>query len=166
MKVSETLRKPVTQKAAAILLVAFCINHDFALSGEPQPGGSARTLSAVGTPAKGKLYRTVENAERGAGMSIHLDPETGAMAKPPSAAMEALDDRGIEDLEFQPVGVDGHAEVQSTTPDGGYMVHLKGRYVSPLEISRHLDGRLTIQHRSEPLTADLAREDSEDTESK
>ena len=97
---------------------------------------------------------------------MFLDPETGVMAGPPNAAMEALGDRGVEDVKFQSIGVDDLEEVQSAAPDGGYMVHLKGRYMTPLTMSRHPDGRLTVQHRSEAFTSDPTTDYSEDSGSR
>jgi len=166
MKISETMRKQVAQTSITTLLVGFCASHDPALSDEWHSVDAAKKPSAIDAGVQGRVHWADDRANGGAGMIIYWDPKTGTIAEPPSAALEALSDRGVEDVKFPSIGVDDLEELQSTTPGGGYMVHLKGRYMTPLTISRHPDGRFTVQHRSEAFMSDPELENADDSSSK
>jgi len=144
----------LTKSAIFVALVSgFVIHNNIAGAGEPQPGGAADTAAPVSAPPASRHAR--QTHEGAAGMIIYVDPQTGEIAEPPAAALEDLT---VEDQELLSKAFntsdEGLVEVPSPAPNGGVMIHLQGRFLSPLSISRHPDGQLTIQHRQEPLVAD------------
>lgn len=66
-------------------------------------------------------------ARAGEGMRVYVDPATGAFTGPPPAQagppVSAAQSRSAEDL------------VEEAAPGGGTMVHLRGRFQSPLVVA-------------------------------
>lgn len=81
-----------------------------------------------------------------AGMKVFVDPQTGAVIPPPTAAAaEAL----VSEMNTSSVGL-----VEEPLVDGGSKVNLQGRFQKPLVATMGADGQVTIQHQSPASNAE------------
>jgi hypothetical protein len=91
-----------------------------------------------------------------AGMTIHVDPQTGAILDAPAP--------GSVPMQLSPAlqnalstSHQGLQEVPSPVMGGGVMIDLQGRFLSPLIGTIDADGNLRIQHLHRPATSGDAR---------
>jgi hypothetical protein len=117
---------------------------DRALAGEipsTLPGATATPGNAAPQPA-GKAARAVPLQP---GMTIHLDPQTGALLPEPAAGTVPI--QVTPDLlKALSSSHDGLVEVPSPVPGGGVSVDLQGRFQSPLFAIIGPDGKVRIRH--------------------
>lgn len=80
-----------------------------------------------------------------AGMTIHVDPKTGALlAEPvPGSVLLQLTPQLRDALNTSHQGL---AEVPSSVPGGGFKLDLQGRFQNPLIVTIDADGKLRIRH--------------------
>jgi hypothetical protein len=82
-------------------------------------------------------------------MTIHIDPQTGALLEGPAPGSVPL--QMTPDLQNAlSTSHQGLVEVPSTVPGGGVMVDLQGRFLSPLVGTIDSSGKLKIQHLHRP----------------
>jgi hypothetical protein len=116
-----------------------------AVSGEGQPppglGQSTSGVAASQQPAE----KAAEVPAGASGMTIYIDPQTGAILKKPAP--------GTVPLQLTPelqnalsTSHDGLVEVPSSVPGGGVKVDLRGRFQSPLLGTIDAHGKTKIQH--------------------
>jgi hypothetical protein len=86
--------------------------------------------------------------EGAAGMTIHVDPQTGAILKEPAP--------GTVPLQLTPqlrnalsTSHQGLVERPSSVAGGGIKLDLQGRFQNPLIVTIDADGKLTMQHLDE-----------------
>lgn len=73
-----------------------------------------------------------------AGMRAYVDPHTGAIAPPPAEAVPHADE--------QTTTAPPPDLVEEPAPGGGTMVHLHGRFTSPLVVTVQPGGGMTVGH--------------------
>ena len=111
------------------------------LSAQTQTGSGARAGPQTGeNPAAG--------TEGASGMTIHIDPQTGAILKEPAP--------GAVPLKLTPQlknalskSHEGLVETPSSVPGGGVKVDLQGRFQSPLVVTIDAEGKVKLQHLDE-----------------
>jgi len=137
------------------LLLALAVGT-VALASPPAPagelGGAAPgdQAAAPARPMAGPESAPAPAAP-GAGMTIHLDPQTGALAKPrPGLHLLPLSPAEANALSTSHVGL---VEAASPVPGGGVIVDLLGRFRSPLVGTVGADGAVTIRHLDGPAPA-------------
>jgi hypothetical protein len=86
--------------------------------------------------------------EGAAGMTIHVDPQTGAILKEPAP--------GAVPLQLTPqlrnslsTSHQGLVETPSAAPGGGIKLDLQGRFQNPLIVTTDANGKLKMQHLDE-----------------
>ena len=127
----------------SLLCVAACV----AVSGRPAVAGEgAQTGSGTGAPQPAEKAAVPEGA---AGMTIYIDPTTGAILKEPAP--------GAVPVQLTPelrnalsTSQQGLVEVPGTTPGGGVKVDLQRRFQSPLVVTIDANGKVKMQHVGEP----------------
>ena len=110
-----------------------------------QPGAPPPLF--VPTTVAGDLGAAAD-PEGTSGMTIYIDPETGAFLKEPAP--------GHEPLQLTPqlqnalsTSDSGLVEVPSPVPGGGVMIDLQGRFQSPLVGTIDANGKVKMQHLNE-----------------
>jgi hypothetical protein len=141
-----TYRKRVTHGLLMGLLVAGVALADQPASpGERPQAPSDETRTGSGASA-GQPPAEKPAARPGvSGMTIHIDPKTGALLKEPAP--------GAVPLQLTPqlrnalsTSHQGLVETPSLVPGGGVKIDLQGRFQSPLLITIDADGKTKIQH--------------------
>jgi hypothetical protein len=125
-----------------LLAVACCVmTARAAFPGDAEQTASGQT-QATSSPAPGAKAATA------AGMTIHVDPQTGALLKEPAP--------GTVPLHLTPplanslsTSDQGLVEVPSSVPGGGVRMDLQGRFRSPLLATTDAHGKLKILHLQE-----------------
>jgi hypothetical protein len=114
-----------------------------AFSGEGSPQTGAGT--SVGQPPDEKAPAV---PERASGMTVYIDPQTGAILQEPAP--------GTVPLELTPqernalsTSHEGLVEVPSPVPGGGVKLDLQGRFQNPLIVTIDPNGRVKTQHLGE-----------------
>ena len=107
-----------------------------------QPPGAAQASAALPSAT----------AEGFGGMTIHIDPKTGAILSQPAPGSEALQFTPDQQRAFS-TSQQGLREVAGTEPGGGIKVDLQGRFQSPLIATMGADGKVRMQHAGEPAAA-------------
>lgn len=158
MKISDTrhhkIRPKQTHCIVLVMLLSVC--QPWAGAAERRPGEATVTVAPVSDPATPDHAQRAN--QRAGGMVIFVDPQTGETTEPPASALEELTVEHPESpFSALSTSAAGLAEIPSPAPNGGVMVHLQGRFLSPLSIIRHPDGQLSIQHLQEPLAAEPAK---------
>ena len=147
-----TRRTRVTRRLLMGLLAVgagFAVATRPAFPGEsqPAPSGQMQTgsgVSAVPPPAE----KPVAVPGGAAGMTIYIDPQTGAILKEPAPGAVPLQlTRELQ--EALSTSHQGLVEVPSPVPGGGVMVDLQGRFQSPLFVTIDADGKVKLQHLGE-----------------
>jgi len=72
------------------------------------------------------------------GMVIYRDPVTGKLATPPPGALPASSGIGAK-AAGTPV------ERRGTTPGGGYIIDLNGRFTNTMRVTKDADGRNRVE---------------------
>lgn len=95
------------------------------------------------------------------GMTIHIDPQTGAILEGPAPGSVPF--QMTPDLQNAlSTSHQGLVEGPSSVPGGGVIVDLQGRFLSPLVGTIDSSGKLKIQHLHPPATsADKVSGDTE-----
>lgn len=161
MKINDTRYHKICPKQAhyynnIVLVMLLSVCQPWAGAAEQPPDEATVTVAPVSDPLASGHARPA--SQRAAGMVIFVDPQTGETKEPPASALEELTLEHPESLSSAwSTPAAGLAEIPSPTPNGGVMVRLQGRFLSPLSIIRHPDGQLTIQHRQEPLASEPAK---------
>lgn len=120
-----------------------------ALSDEGPPALSAQTQTESGARAVPQAGgKPAAGTEGASGMTIHIDPRTGAILKEPVP--------GTVPLKLTPQlknalskSHEGLVETPSSVPGGGVKVDLQGRFQSPLVVTIDADGKVKLQHLDE-----------------
>ena len=84
-------------------------------------------------------------APAGAGMTIYIDPQTGAIRSDPAPGTEPLQ-LSPEERNALSTSQEGLVEVPSPVPGGGSKVDLQGRFQSPLIGTIDANGKFKMQH--------------------
>lgn len=87
------------------------------------------------------------------GMTIHIDPKTGAILKAPAPGTVPLTLTPKEQNAFS-TSHEGLVEVPGTVPGGGFKLDLQGRFQSPLIATVDENGKVRVQHLGEPAEPD------------
>jgi hypothetical protein len=120
-------------------------------------GGIQPTLAAERQPASAEATQAPSSAtlapehgeqpagavEGAAGMRIYRDPETGELGDPPAEAPAQVTLPPDDPLSTSSEGL---VQTPSPVPGGGVMLHLQGRFRSPLIATQDAEGKITIQH--------------------
>ena len=116
-----------------------------ALPGEDQPVSSGQTQAASGPSAEQPPAVSIGGAP---GMTIYIDPKTGAILKEPAP--------GSVPLQLTPelrnalsTSHQGLVEVPSSVAGGGVKLDLQGRFQNPLIVTIDADGKIKMQHLGE-----------------
>ena len=83
------------------------------------------------------------------GMTVHIDPKTGAILKEPAPDSVPLQLSPREQNALS-TSHEGLVEVPSGVPGGGFKLDLQGRFQSPLIATIGEDGKVRMQHLGEP----------------
>ena len=93
-------------------------------------------------------------AGEAAGMTIYIDPQTGAILKEPAPGTVPLQ-LTPQLLNALSTSHQGLAETPSSVAGGGFKLDLQGRFQNPLIVTIDADGKLKMQHLGEtPAVAD------------
>ncbi len=119
-------------------------------SGEGPPALSAPPRTESGASGVPQAAEKPAVAPEGASaMTIHIDPQTGAIRKEPAP--------GTVPLKLTPKlksavsrSHEGLVETPSSVADGGVKVDLQGRFQSPLAVTIDANGKIKLQHLDEP----------------
>ena len=87
------------------------------------------------------------------GMTVHINPETGAILKEPAPGTVPLQ-LSPQERNAMSRSQEGLVSVPSTVPGGGVTVDLQGRFRSPLIATVGPDGKVRMQHLGEPVGQD------------
>ncbi len=124
----------------------------FAGEGQPVPSGKTQTGPGTGVPQVPD-EKPVAIRSGASGMTIYIDPQTGAFLKEPAPGTVALQ----LTPEFQNALSTSHqglVEVPGSTPGGGVKVDLQGRFQSPFVATIDANGKVKMQHLNEPPKSD------------
>jgi hypothetical protein len=99
------------------------------------PDPSALRETAVG--------KSDPSAPVAGGLTVHIDPLTGHFTKPGGGIPMQLSPAEANALSTSHQGL---VETLSPRPRGGAVVHLQGRFQSPLVATIDAQGKVTIQH--------------------
>jgi hypothetical protein len=83
------------------------------------------------------------------GMTVHIDPKTGAILKEPAPGTVPLT-LSSRERNAMSTSHEGLVEVPSGVPGGGFKLDLQGRFQSPLIATVGEDGKVRVQHLGEP----------------
>lgn len=125
---SQPLRTPVARRLLTRLLAACPL------------------LAIAGQQAiSGELAKSQLRSEAATGMTIHIDPQTGATVKTPTPGTVPL---RLTPQEQQGLNTSdqGLVEVPGSQPGGGIKVDLQGRFQSPLVGTVDGSGKFRMQH--------------------
>lgn len=147
-----TRRKRVTRRLLIGLLAAgagFTVATRPAFPGESQPVPSKQTQTGSGESVAQQPGEKSPVVPAGAaGMTIYIDPKTGALLKEPAPGAVPLQlTRELQ--EALSTSHQGLVEVPSPVPGGGVMIDLQGRFQSPLFVTIDADGKVRVQHLGE-----------------
>ena len=119
-----------------LLMYLFAVGCSFVMSSlatAQSPSGAEPAAASAAVPAVVS------------GMTIHIDPKTGAILKEPAP--------GSVPLQLTPqlrnalsTSHQGLVEEPSTVPGGGVKLDLQGRFQSPVIVTTDADGNVKIQH--------------------
>jgi len=128
--------------------VSFAVAMEPAVSAELEQSRSAE-MKASSSPAvvEGNDGKTAGTGEGATAIRVYRDPATGKIGEPPAGAPPAEVPPPLRDA--LTTSSEGLVETTSPTPGGGVIVDLKGRFLTPLIVTRDADGKLSIQHLSE-----------------
>jgi hypothetical protein len=129
---------------AYTLGVAVC----FAATGQVALSQDASAPTRAGASKEAQPPAEKPAAVPGAGMKIHVDPQTGAVIPEPAPGTPPLE-LSPQERNALSTSHEGLTEVQSSVPGGGYSIDLQGRFQSPLTATIGPDGKARIGH--EPL---------------
>ena len=114
------------------------------------------TLSPALTSPPGQENHPAQLPSGAAGMKAHIDPDNKTFKGPrvgkPTVTLPPEHARAFS------TSARGLAQRPSSAPGGGVMVHLEGRFMTPLTATLSPAGRLTIQHLP-PQTVALPEEE-------
>jgi len=120
----------------------FAVAAQPAFPGESQPAPSGQTQAGSATSVS---PQTAEAPVPATGMTIYIDPNTGAILKEPAP--------GTVPLQLTPqlqnalsTSDRGLVEVPGSVPGGGVKLDLQGRFQSPLFATIDANGKIRIQH--------------------
>jgi hypothetical protein len=80
-----------------------------------------------------------------AGLSVYIDPQTGAILKEPAPATQPLQ-LSPEEQRAMSTSHDGLVEVPASVPGGGYKLDLQGRFMNSLIGTVDANGKIRIRH--------------------
>ena len=140
-------RRLLTNLLGATACLVVAAQPAFPREGQPIPSGQTQTGSDASIPQP-PAKKSVAVPEGASGMTIYIDPETGAFLKEPAP--------GHEPLQLTPqlqnalsTSDSGLVEVPSPVPGGGVMIDLQGRFQSPLVGTIDANGKVKMQHLNE-----------------
>jgi hypothetical protein len=131
-----------------LLAVGACLSlavpPAFAL--DPGPGPAKDTEATPGTTGAQQLGATSGALAGGApGMTIYIDPSTGALLREPAPGSVPLQLTPRLQNAFS-TSHQGLSEVPISVPGGGVKVDLQGRFRSPLIATTDASGKVRLQH--------------------
>lgn len=85
-----------------------------------------------------------------AGMTVYIDPQTGALLSAPAPGSVPLQ---LSPRERNALSTSHQGLVEVPLPGGGYKLDLQGRFQNPLIATVGADGKVKMQHLSEPPAA-------------
>ena len=85
-----------------------------------------------------------------AGMTVYIDPQTGAILRQPAPGSVPL---RLSPLEQNAVSTSHRGLVEVPVPGGGYKLDHQGRFQTPLIATVGADGKVKTQHLGEPPAA-------------
>lgn len=154
----QSYRKRVTRRLLGSLLgaaacFAVAAQPAFPADAQPAPSGPTQTGPGASIPQP-PAEKPAAVPAGGDGMTVYIDPQTGAFLKEPAP--------GHVPLQLSPqlqdavsTSHEGLVETPSPVPGGGVKVDLKGRFQSPLFGTIDADGKVKLQHLHEtPASGD------------
>jgi hypothetical protein len=120
----------------------------FAGEGRPASSGQAQTTAGANAPQQ-PAEQPAAVPESDAGMTVYIDPKTGAVLTEPAPDRTPLrltpQERNALSTSHQ-----GLVQVPSSVPGGGVKLDLQGRFQSPMIGTIGPDGKVRLQHLPRP----------------
>ncbi|MBI3250112.1 MAG: hypothetical protein HYZ50_26760 [Deltaproteobacteria bacterium] len=89
-------------------------------------------------------------AQPAAGMKVYVDPQTGEVVEPPAQEPPQSElDAGAAATSTSSAGL---VPEPSPVPGGGTLIHLQGRFQSPVVATQGSDGKVKIEHQAPDTT--------------
>ncbi len=95
-------------------------------------------------------------ASGGTGMTVYVDPQTGAFVPEPAPGLEAVE-LSPQLRNALSTSHDGLIETASPLPGGGVRLDLQGRFQSPMVVTIDANGKLRMRHLTERPRVDGAK---------
>jgi hypothetical protein len=128
----------------------FTVRAQPAVPGENPPAFSGQTETGAGASVlQPSAEKSAAAPEGASGLTIHIDPQTGAILSAPGPSSVPLQ-LSPQLRNALSTSHEGLVAVPSSVPGGGVKVDLQGRFRSPLIATVGADGRLKTQHLGEP----------------
>ena len=125
----------------SLLGVAGC----FAVAAQPALSGETGSDANAAQPPAEKSATITEGAS---GMTIYIDPQTGAIRQSPAPGTVPLQ-LTPQERNALSTSHDGLVAVPSSVPGGGVKLNLQGRFQSPSIATIDANGKLKTQHLEE-----------------
>ena len=131
-------------KVKRTLLTLLVASGSFAVAARPAFPGEHQSVHSAQTQPTAEQPPTAAPAAV-PGMTIHVDPKTGAILKEPAP--------GTVPLQLTPqlrnalsTSHQGLVEAPSSVAGGGVKLDLQGRFQSPVVVTIDADGKVRLQH--------------------